>query len=586
MPESGPTTLSPLIVGVSGHRDLHPACIERVTAEVTAFVDRLASYLPNSQLRVMVGMAQGADLLVAQAALDRHLPVDAVLPMPLDKYADDFGPDSLKLLRQLLKHPDVRCIELEPPPGFDQQRALLTPQQQRDLLYVNLTDILIRKSNLLIALWDGENSHLPGGTADTVLKYLAATAVTRTPIGFVDDAGDMTWGHQFVYWVPAPRKSASADLPAAKSCYLSAIGESLLRRHPDMPPELRHQLTELDEYNREFLQLRGMGRIGEMDSLVQTLPPEMTIDDTSLLREIDAEYGKADALAVYYQRYSDRLFKWFSLMASAMGLLFLVYAKLIDSTIFLLGYLVVLLLGLVVFYSVRGRHWFSKHLVYRVLAETMRTKFYLRLAAADRHLKAEDLIILTGIDQFEGFSWITNVLKNVEPFVERQAPDQAEARRKIDSVHRAWIDGQQGYFKSKVKRLEGTYHRLEQMKGVLFVALVIITLIIVVFGGALRATELGGEVSLKDVLMFLMGLLPVWLGIWEIYQNKMATRELLWQYRNQLSHFSRARLQLARASGWERHASILGELGKESLMESYLWTIHRYHREHEPPASG
>ena len=27
------------------------------------------------------------------------------------------------------------------------------------------------------------------------------------------------------------------------------------------------------------------------------------------------------------------------------------------------------------------------------------------------------------------------------------------------------------------------------------------------------------------------------------------------------------------------------ELGKDSLMESYLWTIHRYHREHEPPTS-
>jgi hypothetical protein len=29
-----------------------------------------------------------------------------------------------------------------------------------------------------------------------------------------------------------------------------------------------------------------------------------------------------------------------------------------------------------------------------------------------------------------------------------------------------------------------------------------------------------------------MGLLPLWLGIWEIYQHRMATKELLWQYRN------------------------------------------------------
>ena len=31
---------------------------------------------------------------------------------------------------------------------------------------------------------------------------------------------------------------------------------------------------------------------------------------------------------------------------------------------------------------------------------------------------------------------------------------------------------------------------------------------------------------------------------------------------------------------------LLAALGKDSLMESYLWTIHRFHREHEPPGRG
>ena len=52
----------------------------------------------------------------------------------------------------------------------------------------------------------------------------------------------------------------------------------------------------------------------------------------------------------------------------------------------------------------------------------------------------------------------------------------------------------------------------------------------------------------KDLLLFVMGLLPVWLGIWELYQDKMATRELLWQYRNQLSHFSRGRRWSSRSA--------------------------------------
>jgi len=89
--------------------------------------------------------------------------------------------------------------------------------------------------------------------------------------------------------------------------------------------------------------------------------------------------------------------------------------------------------------------------------------------------------------------------------------------------------------------------------------------------------------SLEQLLTFVIGLLAVILASWELHQNKMATRELLWQYRNQLKHFSRARAQLARTFAAGRRLEILAALGKDSLMESYLWTIHRFHREHEPP---
>jgi len=89
--------------------------------------------------------------------------------------------------------------------------------------------------------------------------------------------------------------------------------------------------------------------------------------------------------------------------------------------------------------------------------------------------------------------------------------------------------------------------------------------------------------SVENGLTFLMGLMAVTLASWELHQNKMASRELLWQYRNQLKHFSRARTQLARTLDAGRRLEILAALGKDSLMESYLWTIHRFHREHEPP---
>ncbi|MGH8277000.1 MAG: hypothetical protein ACRETH_09925, partial [Steroidobacteraceae bacterium] len=61
---------SPFMVGVSGHRDLHPDDITRLREAVTDFVHQLKAHLPNTELRLIVGMAEGADLLVAQQALD------------------------------------------------------------------------------------------------------------------------------------------------------------------------------------------------------------------------------------------------------------------------------------------------------------------------------------------------------------------------------------------------------------------------------------------------------------------------------------------------------------------------------------
>jgi hypothetical protein len=115
-------------------------------------------------------------------------------------------------------------------------------------------------------------------------------------------------------------------------------------------------------------------------------------------------------------------------------------------------------------------------------------------------------------------------------------------------------------------------------------AIATFALVLLLFAGPLHHRMLG-VVTGHDGVMFLMGLLPVWLGIWELYQNKMAMRELLWQYRNQLGHFTIAELQLSRGTTADRSQEILAQVGKEALMESYLWTIHRFHREYEPPAA-
>jgi hypothetical protein len=353
-----------------------------------------------------------------------------------------------------------------------------------------------------------------------------------------------------------------------------------------MPPLLRRQLSELNGYNREFRQLAEAGGLSAPSSLMNVLPTSLPAGDRRMLDDIDAQYAKADALAVHYQRRSDRLFALFAIMAFTMGVAYLVYDKLTESRLLLIAYVLTLLASLGVYHVLQGRRWFGKHLTYRILAETLRARLFLRLAGADRRVDATEMLALSGIDRFRGFGWIALVLKGVESPEIAAAPLRHLEAHEAGCLESAWIDNQYAYFTSKVARLERSSRRVKWLRQGLFVGILGSMSVLFIFGETLHHIDMGLGVPVRNMLTFSMGLLAVLLGVWELHQGKMATRELLWQYRNQLGHFARARAQLARTSTPGRRHELLAGLGKDSLMESYLWAIHRYHREHEPPAAG
>ena len=580
--------VSPFVVGVSGHRDLRPDDLPRLRAAVAEILGQLKERLPDSELRIVAGMATGADLLVAKTALELGFAVDALLPMPLEHYAADFDPDSLAELEKLLAHHEVSCREL-PLTTAAGESGLTEPD--RDFHYAMLTRQLSRGCSLLIALWDGESSALPGGTADTVLRYLNVRTDRNKDderLEFFDAAPDADLPVRLVYWIPTARArnglASESGSPAADDrppCFLAGLGDNALQRLPEMPHRLQVHLRSLNAYNREYQHFRdGWRTPPPPDSLLRGLP-ELLRDpyDLSVLERIDAQYGKADALALHFQKRSDQLFAFFNLVAFAMGLAYLTYEKFMSTRLLLFVYLVILTWSATVYYVLHERRWFAKHLMCRALAETLRVKFYLRLARGDQFVDAEEVLSLSGINRFHGFGWIGHVVIGVEAPTQDAGHGPGAQRGGVDL---AWIESQRKYFVRKVAQLQRSGNRTKWLKRILFGIIIAVVLILLLVGEKAREHLFFG-IPLENLGTFLIGLMAVTLASWELHQNKMASRELLWQYRNQLKHFSRASTQLARTLAAGRRLEILVALGKDSLMESYLWTIHRFHREHEPP---
>jgi len=153
-----------LTVGVTGHRHL---------LDVADVADRVASVMRTISARAANGwqivsaLAEGADRVVARAALAEGAILDAVLPLEADDYAADFtAPDSRRDFRDLLD----RAVSVSVTGGW--------PEGSRERAYANAGEAMLLRSDVLIALWDGEPARGLGGAAEVVTAALAGGVET------------------------------------------------------------------------------------------------------------------------------------------------------------------------------------------------------------------------------------------------------------------------------------------------------------------------------------------------------------------------------------------------------------------------
>jgi hypothetical protein len=587
-----PTHGFTFVVGVIGHRDFvidSEADLERL---IDGFLTNLRVLLGPVPMAIACGMADGADRFVAHRALNLGIPVRAILPMPKEYYLSDFGETSAEELRDLLGRESVSVEQIPLPPDADPE-VFMSPGVQRDRLYWRLGDCLSRRSNILLALWDGVAERPQGGTADVLLHYLSGPndhlaqniGVEKSAgatLRFLND-GNLRRTANLAVWIEVGRQPDQSPRHPILS-YLGATSDpSVLLRKSEMPQILRERLTALRGYYCDWTALRERGKAPPAWSLVATLSGEPPPDIAALLTDIDVEYQRADGLAVHNQARSDRIFRSFGFLAGGMGLLFLLYAKIAALNTFLIAYLALFAGGYTVFKLAQRRHWLSRHLLYRAIAETMRVNFYVVLSGGTSKLNVQRLLSLTGIESFVGFALLNDLMRTAQPL---SRDERAPQREILSMVKRGWIDDQSSYFQRKIHDLSRNHHMLECVKKMLFALSFISVLALLFFKYQMTSVAVAEHLDFKTLLVFLMGLLPLWLGIWEIYQNKMATRELLWQYQNHVEHFKAAAEAANADIPAEAVQSVFAILGERSLFESYLWTIHRYHREFEPPSAG
>lgn len=563
-----PDYLAPIVIGVTGHRDLVDEEVDALRGRIDAFYAELARRFPATPLLLMSALAEGADRLAAHAALDAGMTVQAVLPMPAARYRDDFIEEASK------REFDDLCARsevIEMPTSERERQALADPGHARSLAYANAGMFISAHCHILLALWDGVPSHSLGGTSQIIYFQHydrlpgVAESVPRSSLFLTDDESDL------VYHVSCTRRDhrdPQALPPLAVSWFTT---DPDAPRVPEMPQRYERVFARADDYNRDIRRhlARGVARATEEPPATAT---------RAAAERIRNHFDAADSLANHYQRQVHLTLAAIYTIAVLAGLTFILYSELDGLETLVFPFIALLLIGMLIGAVARRREWHRKYLDYRVLAEGLRVQYYWAIAgvhgeghskfAYDNFLRQRDMEL----------GWIRNVMRVAGTLSDAQpvAVDHAGLQFAI----RSWIGapgsgGQLDYY-SRQARTRTRANRLTDLtsQACLWSGVAVAVVL------ALYVHDM--QDSMENSLSVLMGILPLIAGVAEVYTQRKADRELAKQYRFMAHVFANARRRLGEAANDAERREVLQGLGDAALSEHAEWILVRRERQPEP----
>ena len=558
----------PLVVAVTGHRDLLDSEIEAIRTRVRSFLQELRDRYPANRLVVLSALAEGADLLVAEVAVELAIELIVPLPKPREIYLRGFTSEAAKQRFATLCTSASQVFELpsSKPPVPEEFSA---SDWERDYPYAQLGVYLSAHCHIFIAIWDGKPSHHLGGTAqvvkfhhDDVMPGLTSNTATSQQM-LVDDESDLVF--HIVCSRDREDSTPHADFTALDWFWYTKDEEC--PRSKELPTQHELIFRRSAEFSEDATRMAAEIELGKYSLLEDSQHADLPEG----IENVDHFFYIADFLAIFYQRKTVRTLLITHVLAFLMGMMFIFYSDLESMRIFLLAFLGFFAAALLTNVLAKRGSWQRKYLDYRTLAEGLRVQFYWAAAgaSADNKWKFTHDSFLQSQDP--EFGWIRNVMR-VAGF--RCDAENKQSSSGLDFTLQQWVgnfsEGQLSYFQRK------THDRIKKSKLTRLLGIIsLVTSIVIVFIFLVFGPSLPGLAS--NVLMVTMAGALLGFGVREGYAYATAEKELIKQYEYMLGIYSNAQRRLAEADDDAEKRQILLALGQSALNEHSDWLL--MHRE-------
>ena len=516
----------------------------------------------------MSPLAEGADRLVAEVALELGIDLIVPLPMARDLYIQDFESEASRQEFDSLCERATEVHELPLAMGNTLEQVS-RHGDARNKEYAQLGVFLCAHCHILLALWDGKMTGDLGGTAqvvrfhhdDIMVGYTEKTVAAQQML--VDDESDL------VYHIVCSRdRSGGAPEEGMEPldwCWFTKDKDN--PRSKELPPQHQKIFARSGEFsldaNKYADEIADSSYPLYSDADKADLPPGVA--------PINILFCVADVLAIQYQKYTLRTLRISHLLAFLMGFMFILFADFSTQSYYMFAFLVFFAIAAAIQLTAKKRGWHRKYLDYRALAEGLRVQFYWAAAGVTNENAskfAHDNFLQT---QDPELGWIRNVMRVAGTRCDIN-PNTNPAG--LDFVLREWIGnskgGQLGYFSKKLGERIVRNRNTERL-GKLSLLVSVSVVITFVVGSGFMAE------SWADPLMVLMGVTLLLFGIRQGYAYATAEKDLIKQYEFMLRIFSNAHRRLESTDDLIEQRQILRALGGSALDEHAEWIL--MHRE-------
>jgi len=602
----------PLVIGVTGHRDIPRDSTEQLSLRVKEIFENLIEKYPNTPLILLTPLADGADRIVATVALEEFKNIVTVcVPLPMDEknYKDTFGKGKVLLneeesqkeydeIIKLVKSQKNNYIPKKIPMLFDKEKyvKLSSAQQrlERRKQYSIVGEYIAIHSHILIALYNENSPREPGGTKEILNKKLSGEYEYMSVLD-----GDVTYPEQgVVYSIATPR--INPDIQDPKNLYeiqrhLSTkdlkIGLTTSKKEKTLFEKIKNYSysikkycnidTNLNIYAQQHKKIDCFNcdvhdNFKSIKKAVEKDFEKLNINDSLINKNIMLRRSAAYLADRYYKPLLEDQEKIILFIITLIVFILAIKSNIsnfsfnTDIDILYVLFLIPLYFILQKFYYIK-----SKQEDYRALAEGLRIQVAWNMA------KINESVSMYYLSHQRGeLDWIRSAIRCTNIFY---IPSLSNKVQNIDDVKNYWIEDQITYFTNKIPYYQKKEKRSSYLLNVYFIIFILASIIAFFLNVYIENLKhYTWNLTLLDMGQILFIIIPI--TIMTYLKSKQlfdGYNDILREYKQSLYFFSRAKEMLNDQK--QNPQNIIRNLGTEALRENSAWIITRRTKKYDTP---